>query len=186
MKTCSYCGRENNDALSDCAGCGTALESAPEPGVKGSSTAAPVPVVIAAVLLIFMSIVATGALLLLLSLPRFRLAMARAGAAPFVYAVSFLGLIITLVCGISLLYRQNWARWLFIGWSLFSIAFSVARQGPSLRLLPSIAFALLITILLTVGSGDYFKESRNKSLQPSNTETQTGAETQPDSKSAEG
>lgn len=42
-----------------------------------------------------------------------------------VYIGNLVGVCVTLACGIGLLKRQNWARYLYVGWSLVSYLYFV-------------------------------------------------------------
>jgi hypothetical protein len=92
--------------------------------------------------------------------------MARSGATPAGYAVSFLGIFIALLCGICVLDRQRWARALYLGWSACCILYSFVTGGFSTRNLPSLVFFLVIVLLLTAGAGDYFKAGQTELNQP--------------------
>ena len=110
-----------------------------------------------------MILVGAGSLLgmaLLLSRSDMRDAMMRSGATFVGYAVSFLAIFITLTCGVCVFFRQRWARWLFLGWSAFSILYSLANGAFSARMLPSIVFVAVIGLLLTVGAGNYFRRDQ--------------------------
>jgi hypothetical protein len=92
--------------------------------------------------------------------------MARSGVTPAGYAVSFLGIVIALVCGVCVLNRQRWARAVYLGWSACCILYSALIGGFSVRNLPSVLFFLLIALLLTAGAGDYFKPDQNGLNEP--------------------
>ena len=75
------------------------------------------------------------------------------------YVISFSSVFITLISGIFILRGHNWARWLYINWSIFSIMYAAANVGLSARLLPSVIFVLVMGLLITVGAGNYFQKS---------------------------
>lgn len=66
--------------------------------------------------------------------------------------------LVGLVCGIALLYRQNWARYLYTVVAVIGLAYSVITSPYSLWLLvPSLIFTLVIVyFLFRPVAGRYF------------------------------
>ncbi|MDE2346475.1 MAG: hypothetical protein KGL13_08405 [Gammaproteobacteria bacterium] len=67
-----------------------------------------------------------------------------------VYVGNLLGVCVTLACGIGLLKRQNWARYLYLGWSLLSdVYFVMVFQTYVLFFfIPSFLLTLVIIFFL--------------------------------------
>ncbi len=103
---------------------------------------------------------AIGFLGLLCSLgnPMARQAMA-ASPVPFPVqiALSAVGLGVSIVSGFFLLKGANWARFLYIVWSVAGFAFSLATSPAKLMLVPGIAIFLVIAaFLLAPKASAYF------------------------------
>lgn len=62
--------------------------------------------------------------------------------------ISSLGPLIFLACGIGLLRRSNWARYLLTGWSLFSLAIGLYAAPARWWIAPSVAIFALKTFYL--------------------------------------
>src|SRR5690349_13952048 len=120
----------------------------------------PVSVAIAGSLMLLVGVGSLAGMLILLSRSDLKDSMTRSGATTASYAISFLGIVITLSSGICVFLRQNWARWLFMGWSVFSLLLSSTAGGFSARMLPSTVFVVVVGLLLTVGVGDYFRKGK--------------------------
>lgn len=72
MKTCTYCGRENDDALAVCRECGTELTSA-EPASPAPSLSRRGRIVVGVVLLLLLGVAVISMPMLLLVVPLFAL-----------------------------------------------------------------------------------------------------------------
>lgn len=76
-----------------------------------------------------------------------------------VYVGNLVGVCITLACGIGLLKRQNWARYLYLGWALLSdVYFVIVFQTYVLFFfIPMLALTLVIIFFLfTPTAKQYF------------------------------
>ncbi len=63
--------------------------------------------------------------------------------------VGLSGMIIRPACGIALLLRQNWARFVYVGWSLIACAYAVITSPCTpLLLIPSLVLTLVIVYFL--------------------------------------
>ena len=70
----------------------------------------------------------------------------------------YVGLVITLVCGIAMLKRQNWARLLYVGWSVIVLTISIATSPMKLLLLPGIiGFMVIAFFLFRPKANEYFQ-----------------------------
>ena len=57
-------------------------------------------------------------------------------------------LVLNLVIGVALLKRQNWARYLYVGFGLFGIAFGLATSPIKSLLLLNVVFLAVIAFFL--------------------------------------
>jgi hypothetical protein len=76
---------------------------------------------------------------------------------PVQFALAFAGLGVSIVSGAFILRGANWARWLYLGWSVFGFAVSLATSPSKLMLLPSLlVFAIIALFLLLPKANAYF------------------------------
>lgn len=67
--------------------------------------------------------------------------------------------ILAIVCGILLLYRINWARWLAIAWLAYHVV--IGAFNSTEQMITHIVFLTLVTILLFLpASAAYFKKQK--------------------------
>lgn len=59
-------------------------------------------------------------------------------------ALSVLGSLVTIIAGIGMLKGGNWARWLYLGFTLAMLGFSWVSIGLSTAMIPSIVFTIAI------------------------------------------
>lgn len=73
-------------------------------------------------------------------------------------SVVLFGVVIQVCCGVAFLFRQNWARFLYTGWAVIGLAYSVTTSPYTLwLLLPSLVFTLVIVyFLFTPAATEYF------------------------------
>ena len=64
------------------------------------------------------------------------------------YAMMCLGALITSGSGIMMLYRQNWARFLYIGWIIIGIIIALITSPFKVMLLPGIVMNAIIAFFL--------------------------------------
>jgi hypothetical protein len=67
------------------------------------------------------------------------------------YTVSYLGLFVSLLCGIGMLKARNWARFLYVIWGAISLVITYVNWGTlpgKIVLLPPLMFFLVITLSL--------------------------------------
>ncbi len=67
---------------------------------------------------------------------------------PVQYVMAWLGVLIATGSGIMMLYRQNWARLLYMGWSIFGIIIGLITSPFKIMLLPAILFYAIIAFFL--------------------------------------
>ncbi len=67
---------------------------------------------------------------------------------PVQYAIMWLGALITSGSGIMMLYRQNWARLLYIGWIIVGIIIGLITSPFKILLLPGIVMNAIIAFFL--------------------------------------
>jgi len=74
------------------------------------------------------------------------------------YVIMYAGLIITLVCAIAMLKRQNWARLLYVVWSIIGFIIGIATSPMKVIMIPSIIIFLIVAFFLfRPKANEYFK-----------------------------
>lgn len=74
------------------------------------------------------------------------------------YIMLYVGLLITLGCGIAMLKRQNWARLLYVGWSIFGFIIGIATSPMKIMIIPGILIFLIYAFFLfRPKANEYFK-----------------------------
>lgn len=70
----------------------------------------------------------------------------------------YAGLLITLACGIAMLKRQNWARLLYVGWSITGFIIGIATSPMKAMMIPGIIiFFIFAFFLFRPKANEYFK-----------------------------
>jgi hypothetical protein len=72
---------------------------------------------------------------------------------------NFVGTSATLACGIGLLNRQNWARYLYVGWSLVSFVFTAVlfKAYVLFFFVPTLViFLVIVYFLFGAAATEYF------------------------------
>ncbi|MGA9852835.1 MAG: hypothetical protein WBR15_07895 [Gammaproteobacteria bacterium] len=74
--------------------------------------------------------------------------------------IGLAGVVIRLSCGVAFLFRQNWARFLYVGWSAFALGYSILTSPFTLWLMvPSLVLTLVIVyFLFTADAKRYFTD----------------------------
>ena len=68
--------------------------------------------------------------------------------------------ILAVVCGLLLLYRIGWARWLAIAWLVYHIGISALNSTP--QMIAHIVFLIIVSVLLFLPvSSMYFQNKTN-------------------------
>ncbi|MGA9853772.1 MAG: hypothetical protein WBR29_00645 [Gammaproteobacteria bacterium] len=68
---------------------------------------------------------------------------------PAQVAVGVTGMIVRPTCGIAFLLRQNWARFVYVGWPLIAFAYAIITNPyTQLLLIPSLVLTLVIVHFL--------------------------------------
>jgi multisubunit Na+/H+ antiporter MnhG subunit len=76
------------------------------------------------------------------------------------YMLMIVGVAITTVSGIGMLYGKNFARILYVGWSLLAIVFSLLTSPVKAMMTPAIFVFLIITFFLfRKNSNIYFSDN---------------------------
>lgn len=124
--------------------------------------ARPMSVIVVAWILIVFALFGLLSMLMLLALsgtPLMQASLARVHT-PLPVQISFgtFGSLLQLSCGIALLFRQNWARYLYTAWAVIGLAYSVITSPYTLWLMvPSIVFTIVIVyFLFTPVANRYF------------------------------
>ncbi len=74
------------------------------------------------------------------------------------YGMMYAAILITLVCGIAMLKRQNWARLLYVGWNIFTFIVGLVTSPAKAMMIPGIIlFFILAFFLFRPKANEYFK-----------------------------
>lgn len=108
--------------------------------------------VIAWILIVFGLFGLLGVLMLLAmsGSPIMQASLARAHTPlPVQLTLGTFGSLVQLLCGIALLFRQNWARFVYAGWAVIGLAYTVITSPYTLWLIaPSLVFVLVVVYFL--------------------------------------
>ena len=75
------------------------------------------------------------------------------------YALMWLGALVTSGSGLMMLYRQNWARQLYVGWSILGIIIGLTTSPIKIMMLPGIVvFAIIAFFLFRSAANNYFAD----------------------------
>ncbi len=73
------------------------------------------------------------------------------------YSLTYASILISLVCGIAMLKRQNWARFLYVGWNILGFIIGLATSPAKAMMIPGITlFAILSFFLFRPKANEYF------------------------------
>lgn len=67
---------------------------------------------------------------------------------PIQWAIAYMGFLILIVSGVAILKGRNWARFLYVTWSIIGIVVSVATSPLKTPMIPGVVFFLVITFFL--------------------------------------
>jgi hypothetical protein len=87
---------------------------------------------------------------------------------PIQYAMMYVGLLITLISGIAMLKGQNWARFLYVIWSIIGFVIGIATSPMKVAMIPGFVLFLIVAFFL-------FRPKANEYF--AGTEVQSDAET---------
>ena len=74
------------------------------------------------------------------------------------YAMMYVGLLVTLLSGVAMLKRQNWARLLYVSWSIIGFIIGIATSPMKAAMVPGlIVFLVIIFFLFRPKANEYFK-----------------------------
>ena len=84
---------------------------------------------------------------------------------PVQHAISYIGLSITIVCGIGMLKGKNWARLLYIIWGVIGFIIGIATAPIKAAMIPGfVVFAVIVFFLYRAKASAFFvpnKETEN-------------------------
>ena len=73
------------------------------------------------------------------------------------YAMLYVGLALSIVCGIAMLKGQNWARFLYVVWTAISLVIGFATSPMKAAMLPGlVVFVIVIVFLFLPKANAYF------------------------------
>ena len=76
------------------------------------------------------------------------------------YGMMYLGLLITIGCGIAMLKAQNWARRLYVSWSILGFIIGISTSKIKIMMIPGVIVFLIFTFFLyRPKANEYFNEA---------------------------
>jgi hypothetical protein len=76
---------------------------------------------------------------------------------PLQFVMLYVGLLITIVSGIAMLKGQNWARFLYVGWSAIGFVIGILTSPMKAAMIPGlVVFAVLAFFLFRPKPNEYF------------------------------
>lgn len=74
------------------------------------------------------------------------------------YLIMYVDLLISLTCGVAMLKKQNWARLLYVGWSIVGFIYAFATSPLKTAMIPSvIVFLIVAFFLFRPRANEFFK-----------------------------
>nr|WP_320016717.1 hypothetical protein [uncultured Desulfobacter sp.] len=67
---------------------------------------------------------------------------------PIQHAMTYAGILIMLISGIAMLKGQNWARFLYVIWSVIGFLIGIATSPMKVALIPSFVLLLVVAFFL--------------------------------------
>jgi uncharacterized membrane protein HdeD (DUF308 family) len=71
--------------------------------------------------------------------------------------------LLALVCGVCMLFRQNWARWLTAAWLVYHVYLSVHHKTSEL-IIHALLFVVIVFFLFRRAATAYFRSASSHSL----------------------
>lgn len=73
------------------------------------------------------------------------------------YAISYLGLLITIISGVAMLKGKNWARFLYVIWSLIGFVIGLTTSPMKMAMIPGfIVFSVIAFFLFRPKANEFF------------------------------
>jgi len=86
---------------------------------------------------------------------------------PVQYAMQATGLLVMIVCGLSMLRGKAWARTTYVAWSAVGIVIGFATSPFTVTLIPGVLFFLVVTFLLYRPAANAFFRGQSAAGHPS-------------------
>jgi len=81
---------------------------------------------------------------------------------PVQYAITYIGLLITIVSGIAMLRGCNWARFLYLIWSVIGLVIGFSTSPMKAMLLPGLGFlGVVVFFLFRRNASEYFSTAKS-------------------------
>ncbi len=85
------------------------------------------------------------------------------------YAMMYAGLLISIVSGIAMLKGQNWARLLYVTWSIIGFMTGMATSPAKIAMIPGfVIFAVIAFLLFRPNANKYFTGADVQNVAESN------------------
>ena len=76
---------------------------------------------------------------------------------PVQYLMTYVGLLVTLICGIAMLKGRNWARLLYVIWSIIGFVIGIATSPMKAAMIPGfVVFLIIAFFLFRPKANEYF------------------------------
>jgi hypothetical protein len=79
------------------------------------------------------------------------------------YFMLFASFVLTLVAGVGILLRHNWARILFVAWSVISLAIGVVTSPVKIMAIPSVLVVAVVAYFLFRAKADAYFSAKGVS-----------------------
>ena len=126
----------------------------------------PVSITVISWIIIVTSALSLASTLFLINNPTAQELMAKSAIPVAVqYAMMFVGLVVGIVCGAFMLKGANWARLLYVGWSVVGFTITFITTPGRLMMLPGmIFFAVVVFFLFRPKANAFFSGQRTSNV----------------------
>jgi hypothetical protein len=81
---------------------------------------------------------------------------------PIQYVIAYFGMLVMIVSGIGMLKGFNWARFLYVIWSIIGLAISIATSPMKAGMIPGVVFFVVVVFFLfRPAANRYFTKSES-------------------------
>ena len=83
---------------------------------------------------------------------------------PLQIAITYVGILITIVSGVAILKGQNWARFLYVGWSVIGFVIGLLTNPMKVAMIPGLViFVVIAFFLFRPKANEYFSTKETAS-----------------------
>jgi hypothetical protein len=80
---------------------------------------------------------------------------------PHQWPIALLGILVTSLCGIFMLKGKNWARWVYVTWSIMGLAYAMTEVRIIVLVPGTIKITVFVFLLFSARANKYFKHNAN-------------------------